>query len=216
MASDQLTLLRTPFPEQDVQLKPAVLSKDSRRALALAYIEARAVMDRLDEAVEPSNWRDSYRVLADRRGDGGQVEVECRLSIHLGDEWITKVDAGIGDDLKAAYSDALKRAGVKWGIGRYLYSLPSVWADYDPTRREVKDPAVVRRQILGSNNAEGTEGQDLSAAEEVKNLVIQTKFGPKRLGDLAPSMLERVATAYPDQEVREKAAQLLARQDSHA
>jgi hypothetical protein len=41
-----------------------------------------------------------------------------------------------GDRLKAAFSDALKRAAVKFGIGRYLYRLPQQWADYDPAKRQ--------------------------------------------------------------------------------
>ena len=41
-----------------------------------------------------------------------------------------------GDRRKAAFSDALKRAAVKFGIGRYLYRLPSQWVDYDPKKRQ--------------------------------------------------------------------------------
>src|SRR5262249_54020635 len=60
-------------------------------------------------------------------------------------EWLTKVDVGGpseqpdgGDGLKAAFSDALKRAAVKYGVGRYLYRLPSQWVDYDPQRKQFK------------------------------------------------------------------------------
>src|SRR5262249_56412290 len=38
--------------------------------------------------------------------------------------------------LKAPSPDALKRAAVKFGIGRYLYALPPSWTDYDPTKRQ--------------------------------------------------------------------------------
>jgi hypothetical protein len=45
--------------------------------------------------------------------------------------------------LKAAFSDALKRAAIKLGVGRYLYRLPSQWVDYDPTAgRFVKTPQL--------------------------------------------------------------------------
>jgi hypothetical protein len=40
-----------------------------------------------------------------------------------------------GDQLKAALSDALKRAAIKLGIGRYHYRLPRQWVDYDPQAR---------------------------------------------------------------------------------
>src|SRR5262249_44867130 len=43
----------------------------------------------------------------------------------------------------AAFSDALKRAAVKFGVGRYLYRLPQQWCDYDPQKRRfVKEPAL--------------------------------------------------------------------------
>jgi hypothetical protein len=55
--------------------------------------------------------------------------VICRLSIRLPDgTTLTKSDAGgyagmadSGDDDKSGFSDAFKRAAVKFGIGRYLY-----------------------------------------------------------------------------------------------
>jgi len=57
--------------------------------------------------------------------------VECTLTV-LG---VSKVDVGFGEDAKAAFSDAFKRVGVKFGIARYLYDLPKVWVDYDAQRK---------------------------------------------------------------------------------
>src|SRR5204863_464715 len=42
------------------------------------------------------------------------------------------------DRLKSAFSDALKRAAVKLGIGRYLYRLPLQWVEYDAQTRQLK------------------------------------------------------------------------------
>jgi hypothetical protein len=68
-----------------------------------------------------------------------------RLRCRVGGEWLAKVDVGgpseqpdAGDRLKAACSDALKRAAVKFGVGRYLHRLPSQWVDYDTQRRQFK------------------------------------------------------------------------------
>ena len=203
-----LSPLQRPFAPEEVQFKPSVLSKDGRRALAIAYVEARAVMDRLDEVVGPGNWKDSYRILADRRDrEGGQVEVECRLAIRLGDQWIVKADVGVGDDLKAAYSDALKRVGVKWGIGRYLYSLPAVWADYDQTRREFADPEALRRQVLGNGNE---ERRPVEAPNPAAAVTIRTRQGEKRLSELSSEQLRWVAENYGDEAVRAAARSLLA------
>ena len=129
-----------PFPSSEVKLKPQKIN--GNKALVVSYIDARLVQDRLDSVVGPENWADSYEVL----GDGSVV---CRLAVRFGTdtEWITKTDVGSqseqpdgGDRLKAAFSDALKRAAVKFGIGRYLYSLPAQWMDYDPATKRLGRP----------------------------------------------------------------------------
>jgi hypothetical protein len=83
----------------------------------LSYIDARQVMDRLDMVVGPENWKDEYALISVE-----PVVVECKLTI-LG---VTKSDVGYSEPsssepYKSAYSDALKRAAVKFGIGRFLY-----------------------------------------------------------------------------------------------
>jgi hypothetical protein len=127
--------LRRPFDPAEVKWKPQAVSKHGNSAMAVAYIDARAVMDRLDEAVGVGNWRDEYT-----EASGGVVL--CRLSLRVGGEWVSKEDVGSEseqpdpqDKRKAAYSDALKRAAVKWGIGRYLYHLPQQWVPYDKQKR---------------------------------------------------------------------------------
>jgi hypothetical protein len=133
--------LAAPFEPSEVRFKPAVVS--GNRALALAYVDARAIQDRLDEVLGVMGWQDDYECLSDG-------SVVCRLRLRLGEEWVTKVDVGGpseqpdgGDRLKAAFSDALKRAAVKFGVGRYLYRLPAQWVDYDPQRKTfVRPPAL--------------------------------------------------------------------------
>src|SRR5204862_948337 len=126
--------LSAPFDPREVRFKPAVVS--GNRALALAYVDARVIQDRLDDVLGVTGWQDEYECLPDG-------SVVCRLRLRLGDEWITKMDVGGpseqpdgGDRMKAAFSDALKRAAVKFGVGRYLYRLPSQWVDYDPLKRQ--------------------------------------------------------------------------------
>lgn len=199
--SDSLSAaLRAPFDPREVQWKPSVLSKDGKRALALAYVESRAVMDRLDEVVGPGNWEDRYAVLSDRRPEG-PVEVECRLALRLDGEWVVKADVGAGDDLKAAYSDAIKRAGVKWGIGRYLYSLPAVWADYDPQRREFANPEVLRRSLAKP------EPRPAPVAEPpVGEVVVRTRQGERKLSELELPQVRWLAENHSDPTIRDAAA----------
>src|SRR5215204_3293310 len=133
--------LSRPFEPREVKFKPQMVKNN--RALAMAYIDARLIQDRLDEVVGVENWEDAYKILPDG-------SVMCRLRVKLGDRWITKTDVGspseqpdLGDRLKAAFSDALKRAAVKFGIGRYLYRLPAQWVDYDPQKRQIVKPPVL-------------------------------------------------------------------------
>lgn len=133
--------LAEPFAPDEVEWKPQTAK--GNRALAVAYIDARCVMERLDAVVGVAGWQDSYMVL-----DDGNVV--CKLSVNVAGEWVTKEDVGgpsdqkdVGDKRKASFSDALKRAAVKFGIGRYLYSLPHQWCDYDEQRRQfVKTPSL--------------------------------------------------------------------------
>lgn len=115
--------LADPFPPGDIDWRPGRVNKDKTKAMALAYLDARAVMDRLDEVCGPERWQDTYVV-------GPQGGLICRLSIRVNGEWVTKEDGAENTDVEAVkggLSDALKRAAVKWGIGRYLYSLPRQW-----------------------------------------------------------------------------------------
>jgi hypothetical protein len=134
MATDDIReRLAEPFPAEDLGWKPQSVKQN--RALAVAYIDARMVEDRLDDVFGVGGWSDEYTPM----GDGN---VMCRLSVKIDGAWIVKTDVGGeseqpdgGDRLKAAFSDALKRAGVKLGIGRYLYDLPKQWCDFDPVKK---------------------------------------------------------------------------------
>jgi hypothetical protein len=147
--AEELTrALAAPFESSEVRFKPAVVS--GNRALALAYVDARVIQDRLDDVLGVEGWQDDYECLADG-------SVVCRLRLKIGEEWITKVDVGGpseqpdgGDRLKAAFSDALKRAAVKFGIGRYLYRLPQLWVDYDSQRRQFTKPPTLPAHALPS------------------------------------------------------------------
>lgn len=122
--------LSAPFDVGELKFFVVARSKDKTKGKVGSYIDARAVMDRLDEVVGPTNWQTSYILL-----DPAMKAVECSLSIRLDENgWTTKCDVGYPNEgkdadnadkepLKAAFSDALKRAAVQFGIGRYIYSL---------------------------------------------------------------------------------------------
>lgn len=109
--------LKRPFSPDKIKWRAADFKADSSRALL--YISARDVMDRLDEVVGPQRWETNYESLT---GVEGCV---CTLSIRYeSEDWTRKSDVGTPstfEGTKGMYSDALKRAAVQHGIGRYLY-----------------------------------------------------------------------------------------------
>lgn len=144
MANEVFERLAAPFPPDEVGWKVQATNRDRTRGLVVAYVDARTVLDRLDEVVGPEGWQDAYEVLADREHDGTRVvEVKCRLTV-LG---VTKEDVGEGDTLKAAFSDALKRAAVKFGVGRYLYRLEKLWVPLKDGQIEEKTLAKLRELL---------------------------------------------------------------------
>lgn len=122
--------LSAPFAEDEIRWRLGNIARSGRKASALAYIDARAVMDRLDEVVGAERWRNQYKTGT----DGGTI---CRIEIlcQLPDEtwaWVGKEQGAENTQIEAVkggLSDAFKRAGVQWGIGRYLYRLDACWQD---------------------------------------------------------------------------------------
>ncbi|MEQ9634640.1 MAG: Rad52/Rad22 family DNA repair protein [Devosia marina] len=133
MPVDLMTALAAPFPPNEIEWRVGSTKQDKSAGLALAYLTARHVMDRLDETVGPTNWQDRYEFHGSR--------TVCYLSIRIDGEWITKADGAGDSDVEAekgAISDALKRAAVKFGIGRYLYDLGNTWVDIEPAGRSFR------------------------------------------------------------------------------
>lgn len=128
-----LEQLSAPFDPDRVSWRVGPTNKDKTKGMALAYIDARDVMQRLDEACGPGGWQNDYP-----HANGKTV---CRIGIKIGDEWIWKAD-GAGDSEmeaeKGALSDSFKRAAVRWGIGRYLYDVPAPWIQIEPMGKSFK------------------------------------------------------------------------------
>ncbi|ADW21240.1 DNA repair protein Rad52 [Thermus scotoductus] len=183
--------LSEPFPPGEVQWRIEALSRDKKRALVVPYVDARTVLDRLDRVVGPEGWQDAYEVLADaeravrdERGERRErlVEVKCRLTV-LG---VTKEDVGEGDSLKAAFSDALKRAAVKFGVGRYLYRLEKQWVDYDPEKGRFTPPKLPEPS---PGEEEGLEEEKPEAYRLIDQLLERLK--EKGLGKEAAKIVTR-------------------------
>ena len=127
--------LAKPFKPSDLQWRVEAVSEDRKRALVRAHLDSRAIMDRLDSLVGPGGWQDAYDL------DNERAQAKCRLTIlgvakeDVGEARPATPDSDRPASIKAAVADALKRAAVKFGIGRYLTRLEPTWVDYDPERR---------------------------------------------------------------------------------
>ena len=115
-----------PLGAEDIEVK--VKQVGAKGAVALLYKTARTDMNVLDEVVGKSNWQDSYHEI--------KGNLYCAILIWDDEkgQWISKEDCGIesredeeGNQKKGEASDAFKRAGVQWGIGRELYTAPFIF-----------------------------------------------------------------------------------------
>lgn len=126
-----LKALCEPFAPNEIEWRIGQSGKNAKGVWAkvLAYVTNRAIMQRLDDVCGPENWRNEYRY----ERDGA---VLCGISIYVrvpdkDAEWVTKWDGAENtgvEAVKGGLSNAMKRAAVQWGIGRYLYDLEEGWA----------------------------------------------------------------------------------------
>lgn len=170
--SDLTARLAAAFPADRVHWRVGATSdKDGKtRGLALGYIDARDVQDRLTEACGIFGWQ--------CRHEPNGSKVTCHLGIRDPDtgEWVWKSD-GAGDTdyeaEKGSYSHAFKRAAVKWGVGRYLYDLPSPWVDCTKKGKSVviADAELKRLAALSidrDDQAQSSKAANDATAERTK------------------------------------------------
>lgn len=110
----------------EIELRVAQSGKSSQGVWAnyLIYKDARVDQNILDETVGPDNWEKSYELI--------DQKMYCTVSIWDKEkqQWIKKQDVGTESNTekeKGEASDAFKRACFCWGIGRELYTAPSIF-----------------------------------------------------------------------------------------
>ncbi len=147
-------------------------------AVLLLYKTARTDMDLLDETVGAENWESDYKEI--------KGNLYCGLGIRCKDGVVWKWDCGIesredgdGNEKKGEASDAFKRAGFKWGIGRELYTAPFIWvraedfnlkcAEYGGKRRFSTNDTFSVRKITYTN--EGAIDGLLIVNDKTKKIV---------------------------------------------
>lgn len=143
--SDLLKKLREPFRKEELEFRVGATNNDKSMGLALAYVQARAIQNRLDELFGVDGWTVSYKEIS-----AGFI---CSLSIKINDRWVTKEDgAGMTEyeSVKGGISNAFKRvASSGFGIGRYLYNAKKNWY---PIRQQGKGYVFTDAPVLELNN----------------------------------------------------------------
>lgn len=143
----------------------------------LSYVDARAVMQRLDDVLTPGGWDFTSTVI-----EGEVIRGELTIA------GCTRVDYGYpnsdqdDEPLKSASSDALKRCAVMFGVGRHLYGdntqsgggrVPS-----SPARQPAR-PTVVR----DNSHESGTN----TSNDPTVGLPLNDEFAP--IGGSAPAVI---------------------------
>lgn len=154
-----LSELKEPFPLDSIHWRIGSTNKEKTSGIALAYLDARDVMERLDNVFGLEGWQCRY--------PHANSKTCCEIGAWLGEDhgWVWKAN-GAGDTNfeaeKGAFSDSFKRAAVLWGIGRYLYDMPSIWVELAPGGKRIKNDqyAILAKaleklttQIRGGNKA---------------------------------------------------------------
>lgn len=137
----------------------------------LLYKTARTDANILDEAVGIENWQNDFKVVDGVLYGGIGIYDEEK------DRWVWKWDAGTESNTEAEKgraSDAFKRAGFKWGIGRELYSAPFIWVSSD--KCDIKNGKCYDKFVV--NEIEYTKDYEISTlviTNETKGVVAFSK-----------------------------------------
>lgn len=152
----------------EIDCRIAQISKTGS-GMFLLYKDARVDMSLLDEVVGPMNWQREHT----------RDNANCIVSIWDDEKklWISKEDTGTESNTekeKGLASDSFKRACFNWGIGRELYTAPTIWVK-PLTGEEIKFLKLHCSKICYNENREITT---LELTDEKGN--VRYKFWNKK------------------------------------
>lgn len=123
--------LAEPFPDTEVKSRPGAATwdhkqscegrkcretRDGSKHIQFSYIDARAVAQRLDDVVAPDGWQFTCEVAV-----SGVIKGRLEIGGRVREDFGYPNSDDDAEPYKSAVSDALKRCGVLFGIGRHLY-----------------------------------------------------------------------------------------------
>lgn len=158
------------FASDQLSSYPLVVSKKNPSAIPAHYVDARAVQQRLDDTCV---WKIEFS--EDPRGNAGSIMAGLSILVatpYGGYEWITRWDGADNSDIEATkggISGAMRRAGVQWGIGRYLYAAETDgdWWPLNEYKKWLVKPVLPPEFYPeGDPAAKKTKGALISAAQK--------------------------------------------------
>lgn len=146
----------------------------------LLYITSRAGQNALDKKF--GIWQDSYQIIG--------TDLFCTISIYNKDiqQWISRSDVGTAnytEKEKSRSSDAFKRACVKFGIARELYSAPFIWIsanDCNIKKKGDKFTTYDKFKVTYIDYTKNGEINELEIVNEGNNEVVFRKFSDEQIG----------------------------------
>lgn len=112
-------------------------SKNKPEATCVAYIDARDVMNILDENCK-EGWTKDFKEV--------KKNMFCGIGICINGSYQWRWDCGTESSTekeKGEASDSFKRAAVNWGIGRFLYDLDIIRVPANEAKTDKNYPFVV-------------------------------------------------------------------------
>lgn len=142
--------------------------------ILLLYKDARVDMNILDEVYGTNGWQRTHEVI------NGNLFCNIDIWDDIKKCWVRKQDVGIESNTqkeKGQASDAFKRAGTNIGIGRELYTAPTIFIDLKQEEYEVdkqtKKPKVKAKTKFKIKLIEYNENREICKLQivDTKNIV---------------------------------------------
>jgi len=113
--------------KSEIDFRVGMIKKTGQKVWCtlLAYKDARVDMAMLDDEFGQMNWQTEYK-----RDSKGVLQCGIGVFDSAHRHWVWKWSNGTESQTEAQkgeYSDAFKRAGFMWGIGRELYDVPTLF-----------------------------------------------------------------------------------------
>ena len=168
MEKDIIRLLRA----NEIECRIATINE--KGLSLLLYKDARVDMNILDEVYGRNNWQRTHEVI--------NGNLFCNIDIWDNDKkcWVRKQDVGTESNTekeKGQASDSFKRAGTNIGIGRELYTAPTIFIELKPEEYDIdektKKPKVKTKTKFKVKFIEYNNNREISKLQivDTKNIV---------------------------------------------